>query len=225
MALILQIETATPSCSVALAEDGVVLAIKERTEANIHASHITLFIQEVMRSANKNYRDLDALAVSMGPGSYTGLRIGVSTAKGLCYGLDIPLISVSTLAAMASAKRQFANEKTLLCPMIDARRMEVYMSIFDDELNTILPVKAEILDENTFDAFKKDHKILIFGDGAEKCKKLYSGAQFSFAYHENSAAHLSNLAFNKFREKSFEDPAYFEPYYLKEFLGTMPGKG
>ncbi|MFM6975998.1 MAG: tRNA (adenosine(37)-N6)-threonylcarbamoyltransferase complex dimerization subunit type 1 TsaB [Sphingobacteriaceae bacterium] len=222
MALILQIETSTPSCSVALAENGQLLAKKERTEANIHAGSITLFIEELMQVSGKSYRDLNAVAVSMGPGSYTGLRIGVSTAKGLCYGLDIPLIAISTLQAMAAAKQPMANVQTLLCPMIDARRMEVYMALFDNELAIKQEVKAEILDGHTFDAYLQNYQILLFGDGAEKCKTLYSGPQFSFAEHENSAADLSTLAFQKYQQAAFEDLAYFEPFYLKEFMITKP---
>lgn len=223
MALILQIETATRSCSIALAQNGEVIALKEQNEANIHASHITLFIEEVMKQAGKSLEDLDAVAVSMGPGSYTGLRIGVSCAKGLCYALDKPLIAVSTLAAMAAAKKGATESKSsLLCPMIDARRMEVYMALFDQDLSVVEPVKAQILDEHTFDAYPATHEINIFGDGAEKCKSLYQGAQFVFSPHVNSATDLSSIAHEKFLIQDFEDLAYFEPYYLKDFIATKP---
>ena len=221
MALILQIETATRSCSVALAENGLLLAKKERVEANIHASHITLFIEELMQDCGKTYPDLQAVAVSKGPGSYTGLRIGVSVAKGLCFALDIPLIAVSTLMAMASAKAILASDKTLLCPMIDARRMEVYMSVFNSDLEELMPVKAEILDEHTFESFT-GYQILLVGDGAEKSKTLYSGPAYAFADHENSAADLSQLAYAKYQAEDFENLAYFEPYYLKDFIATQP---
>lgn len=222
MALILQIETATRSCSVALAQDGILLAKKERNEANIHASSITVFVEELMQDQGKTYADLNAIAVSIGPGSYTGLRIGVSTAKGLCFGLDIPLIGTSTLEAMAAAQKERANSGALLCPMIDARRMEVYMALYDADMNNIEPVKAQILDEHTFEAY--NNEIIIFGDGAEKCKELYSNAKFSFAEHVNSAADLSELAFKKYQQKDFEDLAYFEPYYLKDFIATVSKK-
>ena len=222
MALILQIETATRSCSVALAQDGVLLGKKERNEANIHAASITLFVEELMQAQGKTYADLQAIAVSMGPGSYTGLRIGVSTAKGLCFGLDIPLIGISTLEAMASAKQAIVNADTLLCPMIDARRMEVYMALYDADMNTVEPVKAQILDEHTFEAY--NNEIIIFGDGAEKCKELYNNSKFSFVDHVNSAADLSELAFKKYQQKDFEDLAYFEPYYLKDFIATVSKK-
>ncbi len=222
MALILQIETATRSCSIALAQHGQVIALKEQNEANIHASHITLFIEEVMKQAGKTLEELVAVAVSMGPGSYTGLRIGVSTAKGLCYALDKPLIAVSTLAAMAAAKKADAESKTLLCPMIDARRMEVYMAIYNQDLSVIEPVKAQILDENTFETYSNTYRIHIFGDGAEKCKSLYQGAEFVFSSHINSAADLTDIALEKFRAQDFEDLAYFEPFYLKDFIATKP---
>jgi tRNA threonylcarbamoyladenosine biosynthesis protein TsaB len=222
MALILQIETATRSCSIALAQNGQVIALKELNEANIHASHITLFIEEAMKKADKSLEELDAVAVSMGPGSYTGLRIGVSCAKGLCYALDKPLIAVSTLAAMAAAKKGATESNNLLCPMIDARRMEVYMALFDQDLSVVEPVKAQILDEHTFDAYSDNYLIQIFGDGAEKCKSLYQGAQFVFSSHVNSAADLSSIAHEKFLAHDFEDLAYFEPYYLKDFIATKP---
>jgi tRNA threonylcarbamoyladenosine biosynthesis protein TsaB len=224
MALILQLETGTSSCSVALASDGQVLAIKEQHEANIHASHLTLFIDEVLKAVNKSYEDLDAIAVSMGPGSYTGLRIGVSTAKGLCFALDIPLIAVSTLQAMASAKQSLANDTTLLCPMIDARRMEVYLAVYAANLSPIEDVKAEILDEHSFAAFT-DYTLIFFGDGAEKCKALYSDTKrYRFEPHINSAADMTSLAFEKFTKREEADLAYFEPYYLKDFMVTQPKK-
>lgn len=222
MAVILQIETATRSCSIALADQGKVLAFKEQDEANIHASYLTLFIEEVMKMAGKSYADLDAVAVSMGPGSYTGLRIGVSTAKGLCYALDKPLIAVSTLEAMASAKQAAASDHTLLCPMIDARRMEVYMALFDRELNLKAPVHAQILDEHTFDPYLDQFQVHVFGDGAEKCKSLYPYPSFIFSSHINSAKDLSSIAFEKFKSGEFVDLAYFEPYYLKDFIATKP---
>lgn len=223
MALILQLETGTSSCSVALAQDGVVLALKEQHEANIHASHLTLFIDEVLQQAQKSYQELTAVAVSMGPGSYTGLRIGVSTAKGICFALDIPLLAISTLQAMAAAKQHLANTHTLLCPMIDARRMEVYMALYDSYLNTVEEVKAEILEEHSF-ATWSTKTLVLFGDGAEKAKALYRSEQVQFVPHVNSAQDLTGLAFQKFLAKQFEDLAYFEPYYLKDFVATQPKK-
>src|SRR6476661_4332435 len=154
MALILLLETATSVCSVAVAEDGKLLAIHEESEKNIHATHLTLFIENVMQQAGRSLSDLDAIAVSMGPGSYTGLRIGVSTAKGLCYAMDKPLIGINTLESMAAV---IANSSTsLYVPMIDARRMEVYTAVYDADLKEILPTQAMILDEQSFAALSGD---------------------------------------------------------------------
>lgn len=223
MALILQIETATQTCSVALAQDGVLLAYKEQTERNIHASVITLFIEELMQKAEKKYQDLDAVAVSMGPGSYTGLRIGVSTAKGLCYALDIPLIAVNTLEAMSAgfvANHFSVNFQTLFCPMIDARRMEVYCAIFNVETKLIQETKAEIINEHSFENLLNSSIIYFFGDGAAKCESVL-GLNLNARViddFENSAKHLTRLAHEKFMKNEFEDVAYFEPFYLKDFI-------
>ncbi|HYK76106.1 MAG TPA: tRNA (adenosine(37)-N6)-threonylcarbamoyltransferase complex dimerization subunit type 1 TsaB [Daejeonella sp.] len=226
MKLILLIETATTSCSVALAGDDKILALKEVNERNIHASHITLFIEEVMQQAGKSYSELDAVAISKGPGSYTGLRIGVSTAKGLCFALDIPLVAVDTLQAMASGVRFSEADwdaDTLFCPMIDARRMEVYTALFDQNLDAVLPTEAKILDEHTFDQYLDQYQIVFFGDGSEKCKALYAERNnVSFTDFQNSAAHLSHLAFQKLEAGQTEDVAYFEPFYLKDFIAGRP---
>ena len=224
--LILQLETSTSSCSVALSQNGNIISFKEQNERNIHASHITLFIEDAMNSAGKKFSDLSAVAISMGPGSYTGLRIGVSTAKGLCYALDIPLIAVNTLEAMASrvVKQVLVDrENTLLCPMIDARRMEVFTALYDYQLNEIEPVQAKIIDESSFTAFSKEYKIIFFGDGAEKCKAIFKDtAKFSFLDFINSALDLSQIALKKFRGLEFENVAYFEPYYLKDYMIIPP---
>jgi len=225
MALILQIETSTISCSVALSDNGQTLSFKEAAERNIHASSVTLFIEEVMKMADKKLTDLDAVAVSRGPGSYTGLRIGVSTAKGLCYGLDVPLISIDTLKAMASSKRiNSGSGATLYCPMIDARRMEVYSAIYDAQLTNISPVAANIIDEKSFSSILEKNKIVFFGDGAEKCiAALGSHPNASFVTDFiNSAKDLNGQAHTKFITQQFEDLAYFEPYYLKDFIANTP---
>jgi tRNA threonylcarbamoyladenosine biosynthesis protein TsaB len=223
--MILQIETATTVCSVALAKDGKVLAYRQVNERNIHAEIITLFIDELIAEAGIQYAAIDAVAVSSGPGSYTGLRIGISTAKGLCYALDKPLIAVETLAAMADGIRAEENidGNTLLCPMIDARRMEVYTALFDAAGNNIKPTAAEIIDEQSFSEQLKNNKILFFGDGAEKCREVLGknpNAQFLTNF-SNSAKHLTQKAVQKFAERDFEDVAYFEPFYLKDFLVTQ----
>jgi tRNA threonylcarbamoyladenosine biosynthesis protein TsaB len=220
--MILQIETATTSCSIALASGGKVLAFKEIDERNIHAEVITVYIDELMTQTNGTYQGLDAIAVSCGPGSYTGLRIGVSTAKGLCFALDKPLISVDTLAAMAKgvATDNAVDNDVLLCPMIDARRMEVYTGVFTSTGEKMKAVAAEIIDTTSFGEILSDHKMLFFGDGADKCKDVLGGnvnTQFLSGFR-NSARHLTEIAADKFSREDFEDVAYFEPYYLKDFI-------
>ena len=224
MSLILQIETATTSCSVALAKDGAVLSFKQVNERNLHSGVITRFIEEIIAAAGVNYSDLDAIAVSCGPGSYTGLRIGISTAKGLCFALDKPLIAIETLDAMASGISGMAEYKErkdlLLCPMIDARRMEVYTAIFTIKGQKIKPTEAAIIDENSFDEVLSKNEILFFGDGAEKCFNVLNknpNASLLPGFI-NSATSLTQMAAEKFRNKEFEDVAYFEPYYLKDFI-------
>lgn len=223
MSLILQIETATTSCSVALVQNGHVLACRERNERNIHAEAITLFIEAVIIEANKTYADLNAIAVSSGPGSYTGLRIGISTAKGLCFALDKPLIAVPTLKAMADGlTQQLKDELTtdvLLCPMIDARRMEVFTAVFNINGEQVMPTEALVVYENSFAALLDKHPVIFFGDGAGKCAKTltHPNARFIDDFI-NSANHLTLQAAVKFRDGAFEDVAYFEPYYLKDFI-------
>ena len=227
MGLILQIETATTSCSVALAADGKVLAFKQVNERNKHAEVITLFTEELITSGNFTYRDLDAIAVSCGPGSYTGLRIGVSTAKGLCFALDKPLIAIETLEAMAygviNDNTISIDKNTLLCPMIDARRMEVYCSVFNIAGEKLKDTAAEIIDEHSFAHLLNNNQILFFGDGADKCEAVlgrHPNAGFLRNF-ENSATYLTQKAAEKFANKDFEDVAYFEPYYLKDFIAGV----
>ena len=224
MSLILQIETATTVCSVALSENGSVLAQKEVQQRNIHAEAITVFIDGILKDAGKQYHELNAVAVSCGPGSYTGLRIGVSVAKGLCYALDIPLIAIETLEAMTNgliAQNTFDEQSDLLlCPMIDARRMEVFTAVFNIKSERIRPTSAEIIDGNSFDDLLKTHKIIFFGDGAVKCSEVLGKNPNVQIIPEflNSASHLTKKAIEKYKTQSFEDVAYFEPYYLKDFI-------
>ncbi len=224
--LILLLETATPNCSVALAENGIVLAFKELNEQNVHASHITLFIDEVMKGAGKKYSELNAIAISKGPGSYTGLRIGVSTAKGLCFALDVPLIAINTLEAMAEGARSMSknqDKEFVFCPMIDARRMEVYTAQYDSALNEIQPVRAQIIDQTSFADLLNSESVVFFGSGSEKCKPLYSSHENAiFLDLENSAGFMASAANEKFKSENFEDLAYFEPFYLKDFVTTAP---
>lgn len=220
----MQIETATTSCSVAVARGGAVLAFKQVDQRNIHAEVITLFIDEILGQVGIGYHELDAIAVSCGPGSYTGLRIGISTAKGLCFALDKPLIAIETLEAMAYGvinddDVQLTDGK-LLCPMIDARRMEVFTAVFDANGEKIKPTAAEIINEDSFADLLGENKILFFGDGAQKCQSTLGGkpnAAFLPGF-VNSATYLSQKALEKFNNQDFEDVAYFEPYYLKDFI-------
>ena len=221
MSLILQIETATTVCSVALSKNGNVLACKEIQQRNVHAEVITLFIDEVLKIAGKQYSELSAVAVSCGPGSYTGLRIGISVTKGLCYSLDIPFIAVETLEAMTDGMiAETAADDVLFCPMIDARRMEVFTAVFDADGNKVKPTSAEIIDQQSFSNLLKVNKIMFFGDGAAKCSEVL-GANPNVQIipdFQNSARHLTKKATEKFIRKDFEDTAYFEPYYLKDFI-------
>jgi tRNA threonylcarbamoyladenosine biosynthesis protein TsaB len=223
LAIILQIETATKSCSVALAQNGVVLFKKELNEQSVHASAITLFIDEVVKKSKLRYDEIDAIAVSKGPGSYTGLRIGVSTAKGLCYSLDKPLISINTLKAMANGfviQNNLQNSNALFCPMIDARRMEVYCAVFDDKGIETSGMEAKIIDSDSFVEILGQKKVYFFGDGASKCKEFLSQHANAIIVEDfvNSATDMTKIAFSKFKKKEFENTAYFEPLYLKEFI-------
>ena len=223
MPLILHIETATLTCSVALSENGELLNRIEKTERNIHAAVLTVFIQDLLAEAGKKMQDLAAVAVSMGPGSYTGLRIGVSTAKGLCYALDIPLIAVNTLHAMASGfinKCFSVNINTLFCPMIDARRMEVYAAIYDHEVKEKQETAAVIVDGQSFKDLLDKHIVYFFGDGASKCEEILGSHLNARVMDDylNSASDMVTLAHQKFENKEFENVAYFEPYYLKDYV-------
>ena len=225
--MILCLETATPSCSVALVHNGEVLACEEDPKGQNHSEKITLFIDSVMKKAGISYNDLDAVAVSMGPGSYTGLRIGVSTAKGLCYAVSKPLIAVETLHAMAYGVEPHGRA-ALRVPMIDARRMEVYAAIFDENANKIKDTEAVIIDENSFYDLKKDHNIYLFGDGADKCAELFANDDKITVIKEFycSAKYMNVIAQRKLEAKDFVDVAYFEPFYLKDFVpGTPTVKG
>ena len=225
--MILCLETATPSCSVALVHNGEVLACEEDPKGQNHSEKITLFIDSVMKKAGISYNDLDAVAVSMGPGSYTGLRIGVSTAKGLCYAVSKPLIAIPTLEAMAHGGKTIVKNG-LFVPMIDARRMEVYAAIFDDNINKIKDTEAVIIDENSFADLKKDHHLYLFGDGADKCAELFANDDKITVIKEFhcSAKYMNVIAQRKLDAKDFVDVAYFEPFYLKDFVpGTPNVKG
>ena len=218
MALILLIETATKSCSVSLSSENKIIACKEEVNKQYsHAEKLTIFITELFKTQDFSIKDLDAIAVSKGPGSYTGLRIGISTAKGLCYALDIPLISVSTLKAMAFRMAQ-KEESDLYCPMIDARRMEVYNAFYNNTNKEIRGIQADIIEAHSYQK-ELDKKVLFFGDGAQKCKQIiqHPNAKFLDDIFPSSKDMLE-IANEKFSEKIFEDVAYFEPFYLKDFV-------
>jgi len=226
MATILQIETATQVCSAAIAYDGKTIALKELMANNIHAGSLTLFIKEAMDSTGLQFEDLDAVAVSMGPGSYTGLRIGVSTAKGLCFALDKPLIAIPTLQMMAQGfMLQNPDYDGLICAMIDARRMEVFTSVYDNNLRTVTPVVAKIIDDQSFAEDLNDNVITFIGNGAAKCVGVLKQENAKFSeLNFNSASYMSKLAHDAYACSRFEDVAYFEPFYLKDFVLTTPKK-
>ena len=217
MAYILNLETSTKNCSVSLAKNGETILCKEIAEQGYsHAEKLHVFIEEIVNEANLNFSEIKAVAVSKGPGSYTGLRIGVSAAKGLCYALQIPLISIDTMQVLAKK----ANFDGLIVPMIDARRMEVYSAIFDKNHNKIKEVEAEILTENSYQDF--DQTIYFVGDCQEKCQTVLIKDNFKFLPEIvfPSANEMSQLSFEKFQNNDFEDVAYFEPFYLKDFMLT-----
>lgn len=231
MALILSIETGTDICSVALANDGELMALRESDEGRDHAKKVALFVDELLRETGVQPSDLDAIAVGKGPGSYTGLRIGVSFAKGMCYALDIPLIAIGSLDALTEVAREDYDAgildieeeewaKAKLCPLVDARRMEVYAEVFDNEGKALTDVVAEVVTEDSFKEWRKD-KFVIFGNGAKKCTELLSDA--IFVDIAPSARGIVRLAEEAFKAQKFEDLAYFEPFYLKEFL-VIPSK-
>ena len=222
MPYILNIETATKNCSVALAKGGITILCKEIAEEGYsHAERLHVFIEEIIKEAGITFNDLSAIAVSQGPGSYTGLRIGVSAAKGLSYALNIPLIAVDTLQVLAS---QAKVSNGLIIPMLDARRMEVYSAVFDKNYIKIRNVEAEIIDENSFENYAET--LYFIGDCADKCKTVLSKDNFTFLDEIKypSAKEMSKLSFEKYKKNDFVDIAYFEPYYLKDFMMTVSKK-
>ena len=218
MAFLLALETTTKNCSVALFQDSNLMHLCEHnSDKYSHSENLTLFIEEVVQNTNIMLQDIDAILLSKGPGSFTGLRIGTSTAKGLCYSLDIPLVSVSTLKTMAFGMLR-EGDYSFYCPMIDARRMEVFAAIYDQSNNEVREVRADIVDANIYSNFLKE-KVLFFGDGAFKCKDIirHSNAHFVDGFFP-SARYMGAPGVKKFMNKEFENIAYFEPYYLKDFV-------
>ncbi len=227
MPIILQIETSINICSVALSENGSCIFCRANDEGLNHARLLSPFVNEALDFLRAQDKKLDAVAVSSGPGSYTGLRIGISTAKGLCYALDIPLIAVSTLAIMsiAASANIHADEDYLLSPMIDARRMEVYTAFFNKKSEMIRDVSADIIDENSYLDLLEKQPVYFFGNGAEKCRQVLNCSNARFlADIAPLAKNMIALAEKAYTENRFEDVAYFEPFYLKEFQVTQPKK-
>ena len=232
MALILSIETGTDICSVALANDGELMALRESDEGRDHAKKVALFVDELLRETGVQPSDIDAIAVGKGPGSYTGLRIGVSFAKGMCYALGIPLIAIGSLDALTEVAREDFEAGILdveesdwtqakLCPMVDARRMEVYAQVFDVEVTAQSDVVAEVVTEESFKEWRAKGKFVIFGNGAKKCAEVLPDAIIESVVP--SARGIVRLAEEAFNAGKFEDLAYFEPFYLKDFI-VIPSK-
>ena len=221
---IINIETSTKVCGVSISKNGELLDSKESNEGNSHATNLSPFIDELLIRNGINYSELSAIAISKGPGSYTGLRIGTSTAKGLCYSLDIPLIAISTLQSMAHhAKSNYSKDfKGIFRPMIDARRMEVYSQAFNNDLKAISDIKAIIIEDDSFANELEQQEVLFFGDGAEKCMDtLKHKNSIYFNKSEASALGMVKLSYEAFKNQQFEDVAYFEPFYLKEFIAAI----
>jgi tRNA threonylcarbamoyladenosine biosynthesis protein TsaB len=230
MSLILCIETGTNICSVGIARDGELVSLRESAEGRDHAKHVGVFVDELLRETGVMPDELDAVAVGMGPGSYTGLRIGVSFAKGLCYGLQIPLVAIGSLDALAEVAIEDneagildveAWDEALLCPMVDARRMEVYTRLYNAKGEPQSDVKAEIINEESFASVRATKQLVIFGNGAAKCQGVLSDATYIDV--APSARGLARLAEQRLQAGQTEDIAYFEPFYLKDFV-VIPSK-
>jgi tRNA threonylcarbamoyladenosine biosynthesis protein TsaB len=223
LSYILNIETTTTNCSVSLSNQGETVVLKEDYSSNYsHAERLHVYIDQVLKEANITVNELDAVAISKGPGSYTGLRIGVSTAKGLCYAADKPLISVATLKALA---HQITMDEGIIIPMLDARRMEVYSAVYDANHSQIRETQAQILEANVFDDYLEDNKVYFVGNGVEKAKEIINHPNAIFIEGKlPSANEMSILSYKKYKKSDIEDVAYFEPYYLKDFIAIKSKK-
>jgi tRNA threonylcarbamoyladenosine biosynthesis protein TsaB len=225
--LLVSIDTSTKGCSVAVHNNGEVLVSYDLYKQQSSSALLTTLIQNAVDHAGFTFDEVDAFAIAKGPGSYTGLRVGVSTAKGLCYSLDKPLVAVNTLEAMAMQIADFYEPDILLCPMLDARRMEVYCAVYDNFLTVRQPTQACIVDENSFADLLSEHRVAFFGDGASKCRTVFqnnSNALFSASTIAPSAKTVGQLASIAYSKGQFENVSTFEPYYLKDFMGTQPKK-
>ncbi len=224
---ILALETATNVSSVAIFEDGILVALQENHALRTHAKLVTVMIDRLLQDLELKPADLSAVAVARGPGSYTGLRVGVSVAKGLCMALDIPLLSVGSLEALAWSVADFAQSiDAWICPMIDARRMEVFTQLFDHEVNAQSQAEALIVEDGAFAAQLKERKLLLVGDGAEKCRTVFAGLANAVILGNrlSSAAYMGAIAHRRLLAGEIEDLITFEPFYLKEFVATLSKK-
>jgi len=224
LAIVLNIETATKNCSVCLSDNEKILSLVEFNEGQFsHAEKLHSFILDVLKQSKKSMQDIDAIAVSKGPGSYTGLRIGVSAAKGLCFALDKPLISISTLDSLSHIVD--AKKGEFIVPLLDARRMEVYSAVYDDQNFQIREIRAEIIDENSFADYLNKGKVFMVGDGAAKCAEVIDHKNANYLKDVfPSAKEMAKLSAIKYQNNEFEDVAYFEPFYLKDFIAGIPKK-
>jgi len=232
--IILNIETATSLCSVSLAKNGKVLSIRETQEEKSHARLLSVFISEIMQEQGFEIKDLDGVAVGKGPGSYTGLRIGVSTAKGICFGANIPMLAIGTLQILCdqvfikadlNIRDILRDPSTLICPMIDARRMEVYYSLFNNHGKEVSNAAAEVINNITFLPVLAKHTVIFTGSGMNKCREILNHPNAILMDHIHpSAQSLARLSYKAFQNDKFVNLAYFEPFYLKDFIGTVPKK-
>lgn len=228
MSCILNIETSTDVCSVAVSQDGTCIFEKEDSSGPNHAVKLGVFVDEALSFIDSHLIPLDAVAVSCGPGSYTGLRIGVSMAKGICYGRSVKLLSVPTLHLLCVPvllREQIQEENALLCPMLDARRMEVYAQLFDRALNEVRPIQADVVDADTYKSYLDERPVYFFGNGAEKCIEVINHPNAHLIKNvEPLAKYMFPLAEKRMMNEQFEDVAYFAPFYLKDFVAKTPKK-
>lgn len=228
MSCILSIETSTDVCSVAVSQDGTCIFEKEDSSGPNHAVKLGVFVDEALSFIDSHLIPLDAVAVSCGPGSYTGLRIGVSMAKGICYGRSVRLLSVPTLHLLCVPvllREQIQEENALLCPMLDARRMEVYAQLFDRALNEVRPIQADVVDADTYKSYLDERPVYFFGNGAEKCIEVINHPNAHLIKNvEPLAKYMFPLAEKRMMNEQFEDVAYFVPFYLKDFVAKTPKK-
>ncbi len=224
MALILSIETSTQTSSIAIHEDGHLISSQHLHLDKSHSAYLAPSIKYLFETCGLKMNAIDAVAISKGPGSYTGLRIGTSSAKGICYALDAKLIAINSLEAMAYGIAKNQYEEVLICPMIDARRMEVYCLIAQHDMSIIEPTEAKVIDESSFSELLSDHKIIFAGNGAMKCKSVLENSKNAIFIEGivPSAEHIGSMAWQACQQNTFEDLAYFEPYYLKDFIAKKP---